>query len=68
MGNYQKGNREAAICPQCGSHSIALYLYGLPLSTEKLQPLIDIGKIILGGCCITDKNPVHHCNECMKDF
>ncbi|MDT3698850.1 MAG: hypothetical protein RO469_05425 [Thermincola sp.] len=33
-----------------------------------MQEKMDKGEVVLGGCCITDCDPTHHCNECNKDF
>ena len=55
-------------CPKCGSTNIARYLWGMPSFTPDLQEEIKQGKIILGGCCITEQDPQYHCNNCKKDF
>jgi len=56
------------ICPRCGSKKTAKILYGMPAMDIELQEQIDKGKVVLGGCCITDCDPVYHCNKCKKDF
>ena len=56
----QKPNK----CPECGSGSIAAILYGLPLYDEQMKRDLDIGKIVLGGCCVSHDFPKWHCNEC----
>ncbi len=56
------------VCPFCGSHNAAEYLYGMPVMSEELQKDLEDNKVILGGCCISDEEPVYHCNECDKDF
>lgn len=56
------------ICPVCGSKRIASYMYGLPMFSKKLEKEIDEGKIVLGGCCISDDDPLFKCLDCQKDF
>jgi hypothetical protein len=47
------------ICPECGSTiDMREIIYGLPDEPE------DAAKVILGGCCITDKDPTSTCTKC----
>ena len=55
-------------CPNCGSTNIAEILWGLPAFTEKLKERLDEGKVVLGGCCISDDDPKYECNECKHRF
>lgn len=55
-------------CPFCGKTDIAEILYGMPFFSDKLQKELEEGRIILGGCCISENNPEYHCNNCSKDF
>lgn len=55
-------------CPKCGGKSIAKYLYGLPHFNDKLEKELELGKIVLGGCMVTDFDPKYKCNDCKKDF
>jgi len=55
-------------CPECGSISIASILYGMPFLDEKLQADLDNGRVVLGGCCRTDNDPVWKCNSCGIEF
>lgn len=57
-----------AQCPKCGSERIAYYQYGDPRFTEKLQKEIEVGKIVLGGCCIGIDDPFCVCTKCKTDF
>ena len=41
-------------CPKCGCSKIASILYGMPAFSPELEMELDEGKIVLGGCCITD--------------
>ncbi len=56
------------ICPRCGSRNTATILRGMPAWSPELQEKMDKGEVVLGGCCITDCDPTHHCNKCEKDF
>lgn len=51
-------------CPVCGSFRIAEILYGLPEFSAKLKRDLDAGRIILGGCCITNDDPKWQCADC----
>jgi len=51
-------------CPQCGSPKVARILYGLPDFSPQLQKDLKSGKIVLGGCCVTDSDPTWQCVEC----
>jgi hypothetical protein len=51
-------------CPACRSRRIARISYGLVEHTEELRQDLQAGRVILGGCFITDKSPIWHCNEC----
>ena len=61
-------NSKPNYCPVCGSGKIATYLRGMPLMTKKLENDIKEGKVILGGCCISDDDPFCKCVECKTDF
>lgn len=71
-------NKKAQIkCPRCGSINTARYFYGLPVFSEKMHKMLDEGKWVLGGCCISrveingqhiDIMPRRRCNVCKKDF
>ena len=52
-------------CPNCNSPRIAKILYGMPdISNEKLLQDKLEGKVVFGGCCITDDDPDFQCVEC----
>ena len=55
-------------CPACGSKRIAAYLYGMPVFSEELKNNLDKGKIILGGCCISEDDPAFKCLECETEI
>lgn len=69
MNSIKKGNSKKKItCPFCGSTNVAEILYGLPVFSDKLDEDIKRGKVVLGGCCISNNDPDNHCNNCNKDF
>lgn len=51
-------------CPNCGSSRIADILYGLPYYSEELERDIEAGRIVLGGCLISENNPSWICADC----
>jgi hypothetical protein len=51
-------------CPSCGGSRIAVILYGMPHFTDKLDSDIAEGKVVLGGCCLTDDDPAWQCADC----
>jgi len=56
------------ICHYCNSKNVAKILYGLPAFSKKLEKELKTGKVILGGCCISDESPLFHCNDCAKEW
>lgn len=59
---------EREICPRCGSNNTSYYLRGLPIFDEELERQLSNDEVIIGGCCVTDNDPDHHCNKCNNDF
>jgi predicted nucleic-acid-binding Zn-ribbon protein len=51
-------------CPACGCHKVALIQYGLPAFDDEMNRQLEAGKIVLGGCCISDCDPKWQCVEC----
>ena len=51
-------------CPNCNSPRIATIQYGYPRFSKELEQDLAEGKIVLGGCCITDDDPDYKCVEC----
>jgi hypothetical protein len=60
--------KKPSICPNCGSEKIAMIFYGLPAYTSKLETGLAAGKIILGGCCVTEDDPLWECTNCHTKF
>ena len=55
-------------CPICGSDKIASYLWGMPAYSKKLETEMNQGKVILGGCCVSNDDPFWACNDCKTNF
>lgn len=55
-------------CPACGSSKVADVIYGYLDYSDELQSQLDQGKIILGGCCVTNDDPEWQCSECGVDI
>jgi hypothetical protein len=51
-------------CPKCDNTSIAEILWGYFTEMDELKNDLDIGKITLGGCIVTDHDPKWECNDC----
>lgn len=51
-------------CPNCNRRSVATILYGLPAFDPKLDQDLRAGRVILGGCCVSDDDPAWQCNKC----
>jgi hypothetical protein len=63
MKSYKKNK-----CPYCNSKDVAKILYGLPSFSKKLEKELESGKLVLGGCCISEDSPLFHCNKCTKEW
>lgn len=59
-----ESKRKPRKCPACSSHRVAIILYGMPAFSAKLEKDLNAGRIILGGCCITDDDPEWQCADC----
>jgi hypothetical protein len=49
-------------CPECKSTQVLEIVYGYP-GPDMAKDAED-GKIVLGGCCISDDDPKWRCSEC----
>lgn len=54
-------------CPKCGSRHIAPILYGMPAFDEEMARQIKNKELVLGGCCISGREPRYHCFGCGRD-
>ena len=61
-------NRKPTKCPKCNSKRIAKIIYGMPYYSPETEKLIQEGKIVLGGCIVTDDDPVWECADCGAGF
>ncbi|MEZ6072258.1 MAG: hypothetical protein R3C10_18865 [Pirellulales bacterium] len=55
-------------CPECGATAIAEIMYGLPDFNDDLNRQLDEGRVVLGGCVVSDDAPKWRCNECRLEF
>jgi DNA-directed RNA polymerase subunit RPC12/RpoP len=55
-------------CSECGSKRIATILHGMPAFSDELERDIEVGKIVLGGCLVSDDDPIWQCVDCGKSF
>lgn len=60
--------RKPIKCPNCGFRPVSTILYGMPFFDEKMEEDIKSKKIALGGCCITEYDPIWKCTNCNTDF
>ncbi len=68
MSEKFRAVRKPRKCPKCGSACIASYLYGMPAVDEKLERELDAGRIVLGGCCVSEDDPQWQCADCGQDI
>lgn len=64
-GEVTMANR---ICPLCGGKNTAKILWGMPAFTPELEDELNSGSVVLGGCCIIEPTPTHHCKDCDNDI
>ena len=58
--------RKPRKCPKCGKTTVVKILYGMP--TEESMQLAEEGKLVIGGCCITEKNPDWAWTNCKVEY
>ena len=56
------------VCPVCKSKSVATILWGLPAYSEQLERDLELGKVVLGGCCVMVDCPRWQCADCDTQF
>ena len=54
--------RSTPVCPQCRSENVVPIVYGYP-GPEAAQSA-EQGRIHLGGCCVSGRDPEWHCEDC----
>jgi hypothetical protein len=55
-------------CPNCGSASVAKFMYGIPRFTPELNEDLDANRVILGGCSVWPDDPLWACLECKSNW
>lgn len=58
--------RRPRVCPACGKAKVVKIVYGLP--TPDAAEDADAGRIILGGCCLTEIGPAWGCLACSANI
>ena len=53
------------LCPNCNNKLIPI-IYGMPDSDIGQKAMN--GEVFLGGCMISDKDPIYHCNNCRRSY
>ena len=57
--------RKPEKCPACGAVAVASIQYGYPdMSDPRLKRDLEAGRVVLGGCCISDDDPAWQCTGC----
>ncbi|MDD2229543.1 MAG: hypothetical protein PHY48_09040 [Candidatus Cloacimonetes bacterium] len=54
------------VCPRCSSKDVLPIEYGYP-GIEMMEDS-ENGKIVLGGCCVSDNDPTRECQKCKHRF
>jgi|CXWL01.1.fsa_nt_gi hypothetical protein len=61
-------DRKPRTCPSCNGKNVAVILWGLPMITAELTKAVDENKIVFGGCCISENDPVWRCADCYAEI
>ena len=56
--------RKPRKCPKCGHTPVGEILWGMPHFDAKLEELMNAGKIIFGGCCLSPNDATWECSKC----
>ena len=56
------------VCPQCKCRNIAQIIYGMPAFSEELEHDLDSGKIVLGGCLVSEGDAEWRCADCGTEW
>lgn len=57
--------RRGKRCAKCGAYDVVRIVWGEP--TPAHGEAAKRGEIVLGGCCVTDDDPVMRCRSCRTD-
>lgn len=63
-GKRFSARRKPNKCPRCGAKTVARILWGFPYLTEALEKDMEAGRVVLGGCCVSDDDPTWSCTTC----
>ena len=55
-------------CPKCGHSPVGKILWGMPRLDSKLEELMNAGKIIIGGCCLSVDDATWECSKCHQQI
>lgn len=58
--------RKPIKCHKCGKTTVVKILYGEP--TPEAGEWEKVGKVVLGGCCITQDSPEWACTHCQTEY
>lgn len=51
-------------CPNCGHSPLASILYGYIGIDDGVDKKVEEGRIVFGGCCVSDDDPKWECTNC----
>ena len=61
-------NDTPAECPACHSPRVAAIVYGLMEFTPELERDLEEGRIVLGGCEVTEESKRWECVDCCHSW
>lgn len=61
-------SRKPAKCPTCGGQPVARIQRGYPNFNQQLSDDLAAGKVVLGGCVVTDDDPRWKCTQCGQEI
>jgi hypothetical protein len=66
--DFNKGGKmyKPSVCLKCGSHNTVDIVFGYP--TKQTLKKAERGEIHLGGCEITNNDPLWYCQDCKRKF
>jgi hypothetical protein len=53
-------------CPKCNGKNTCRIVWGYP--SDNMMKLAEEGKIVLGGCIISDNDSMWHCIDCSNEW
>ena len=57
-------NRKPRACPSCNGKNVAVIIWGYPLEIADLTKAVEEKRIVFGGCCVSENDPVWECTDC----